>query len=374
MAGESLRRTSLYDLHRAAGARMVPFAGWEMPVQYTGVTEEHLAVRTRAGLFDVSHMGEVRIEGGDALAVVQRVITNDASRLAVGQGLYSPMCTPGGGIVDDVTVFRIREEAYLLVVNASMRMKDVAWIRSHAEHQAAVVRDVSDEIALLALQGPHAAQILSCITGPGPARLAPFHLLEDVAIAGITTRVFRTGYTGEDGFEIACPWEAAPAVWTALLDTGHRDDVWPVGLGARDTLRLEAGFMLYGNDIDETTSPLEAPLAWTVKFDKGDFTGREALLRQREAGVRRRLVGFEMVERAIPRQHYPILADGQIVGEVTSGSYAPFLKRPLGMGYVPRALSMAGTAVQIDVRGKPSAAMVVKLPFYRRRKADTEVG
>lgn len=374
MSTEALRRTSLYDAHRAAGARMVAFAGWEMPVQYTGVTDEHMAVRTRAGLFDVSHMGEVQIEGADALAVVQRVITNDASRLDVGQGLYSPMCTPAGGIVDDVTVFRLGPEAYLFVVNASRRATDVAWIRSQAEGRAAIVRDVSDDVALLALQGPRAARILGRAGGPRPLALAPFHLCEGVVIGGAATRVFRTGYTGEDGFEIACAWNAAPDVWAALLDAGRVDGLRPAGLGARDTLRLEAAFMLYGNDIDETTSPLEAPLAWTVKFEKGDFAGREALLRQREAGVSRRLVGFEVVERAIPRPHCPILADGRTVGEVTSGSFAPFLKRPVGMGYVPRALSAAGTAMRIDVRGKPAAATVVKLPFYRRAKTEAEVG
>jgi len=373
MAAEGLRRTSLYDLHVTAGARMVPFAGWEMPVQYAGVTEEHLAVRTGAGLFDVSHMGEVRVEGRDALAVVQRVITNDAARLTIGQGLYSPMCTPSGGIVDDVTVFRTADRAYLFVVNASTRVKDVTWINTHAEGRAAVVRDVSDETALLALQGPRAASILAEAAGVDLSGLAPFHFRDRVVIGGAATRVFHTGYTGEDGFEIACPWDNAPSVWTALLAAGRVHDTQPVGLGARDTLRLEAALMLYGNDIDETTSPLEAPLAWTVKFEKGDFTGRDVLLRQRTDGLARRLVGFEVTERAIPRQHCPIEAGGHVVGEVTSGSFAPFLKRPLGMGYVPSALSVAGTPIRIEIRGKPAAASVVKLPFYRRKKIPTEV-
>jgi aminomethyltransferase len=339
-----------------------------MPVQYAGVTEEHLAVRTHAGLFDVSHMGEIEVEGPEALAVVQRTITNDAGRLAVGQGLYSPMCTPSGGIVDDVTVFRTGDRAYLYVVNASTRSKDVAWIRSHAERRDAAVRDVSDSTALLALQGPRARGVCSAATGVDLSGLAPFHLRDGVVIDGIATRVFHTGYTGEDGFEIACPWDAAPRVWTALLKAGRGESAQPVGLGARDTLRLEAALMLYGNDIDETTSPLEAPLAWTVKFEKGDFSGRDALLRQRAAGVTRRLVGFEVTDRAIPRQHCPIEAGGQVVGEVTSGSFAPFLKRPLGMGYVPTALAAPGTPIRIDVRGKRAAASVVKLPFYRRKK------
>ena len=373
MTTDGLRRTSLYDLHVAAGARMVPFAGWEMPVQYAGVTEEHLAVRTRAGLFDVSHMGEVRVDGPDALAVVQRVITNDAARLTVGQGLYSPMCTPSGGIVDDVTVFRTSDRGYLFVVNASTRTKDVAWINTHAEGRAAVVRDVSDDTALLALQGPRAADILADVVGVDLTGLALFHLRDGVMIGGAATRVFHTGYTGEDGFEIACPWDTAPSVWAVLLEAGRAHDTQPVGLGARDTLRLEAALMLYGNDIDETTSPLEAPLAWTVKFEKGDFTGRDVLLRQRTDGVARRLAGFEVTERAIPRQHCPIEADGHVVGEVTSGSFAPFLKRPLGMGYVPSALSVAGTPLGIEIRGKPATATVVKLPFYRRQKISKEV-
>jgi len=369
VTAETLRRTSLYDAHVAAGARMVPFAGWEMPVQYAGVTEEHLAVRTHAGMFDVSHMGEVQVEGPDALAVVQRTITNDAGRLGVGQGLYSPMCTPSGGIVDDVTVFRTGDRAYLFVVNASTRGKDVAWIRTHAERRDVSVRDVSDDTALLALQGPRAAGILTDATGVDLSGVAPFNLLDGVVIGGIAARVFHTGYTGEDGFEIACPWDTAPRVWTTLLEAGRGAGAQPVGLGARDTLRLEAAFMLYGNDIDETTTPLEAPLAWTVKFEKGDFSGRDALLHQRTAGVSRRLVGFDVTDRAIPRQHCPIESGGQVVGEVTSGSFAPFLKRPLGMGYVPSALSAAGTPIRIDVRGKPAAAVVAKLPFYRRKKS-----
>jgi aminomethyltransferase len=302
------------------------------------------------------------------------VITNDAARLTIGQGLYSPMCTPSGGIVDDVTVFRTADRAYLFVVNASTRAKDVTWINTHAEGRAAVVRDVSDETALLALQGPRAAGILADAAGVDLSGLAPFHFRDRVVIGGATTRVFHTGYTGEDGFEIACPWDNAPSVWTALLAAGRVHDTQPVGLGARDTLRLEAALMLYGNDIDETTSPLEAPLAWTVKFEKGDFTGRDVLLRQRTDGLARRLAGFEVTERAIPRQHCPIFeAGGHVVGEVTSGSFAPFLKRPLGMGYVPSALSVAGTPIRIEIRGKPAAASVVKLPFYRRKKIPTEV-
>jgi aminomethyltransferase len=366
MTDQALHRTSLYAVHVAAGGRIVPFAGWELPVQYAGISEEHQAVRTRAGLFDVSHMGEVRLEGTEALAAVQRLITNDAARLTVGQGLYSPMCLPSGGIVDDLTVFRVGEQAYHLVVNAATRAKDVAWIREHAGR--ATVRDLSDELALLALQGPRAAAILEGAGGGQAASLPFFHITEGVSIGGVPCTVSRTGYTGEDGFEIACAWDRAPGVWAALMDAGARHGLVPVGLGARDTLRLEAGMMLYGNDIDETTTPLEAPLGWTVKWDKGDFIGREALARQKATGVSRRLAGFEAAARAIPRPHYAIAADGRPVGVVTSGTFSPTLRRPIGLGYVPVALAVPGTVVQLDVRGRPAPATVVRLPFYRRPK------
>jgi aminomethyltransferase len=317
-------------------------------------------------------MGEVRVEGAGALAVVQRVITNDAARLAVGEGLYSPMCTAAGGIVDDVTVFRVGEQAYLFVVNAGTRTKDVAWIVDHARNHAATVRDISDQVALLALQGPRAMVVMAGASGVDLAALPPFHFRDAVPIAGTRGLVMRTGYTGEDGLEIACPWDDAPKIWDALMDAGTTHGLRPIGLGARDTLRLEAAFRLYGNDIDETTSPLEALLAWTVKFDKGDFTGRDALLRQQTSGVARRFIGFEVTDRAIPRQHYRIVADGQVVGEVTSGTFAPFLQRALGMGYVPTPLTGVGTAIGIEVRGKTVAAHVVKLPFYRRKKNQPE--
>jgi aminomethyltransferase len=345
---------------------MVPFAGWDMPVQYAGLGEEHMAVRTHAGIFDVSHMGEIRIEGPQAPETVQRLITNDAARLTVGQGLYTPMCTPEGGIIDDLIVFRVAERAYLAIVNAGTRAKDLTWIQEHAG--GAAIHDASDETALLALQGPRAAELLETITGAELKKLPPFHLRDRVTLAGIATTITRTGYTGEDGFEIACPWDDAPTVWAALLEAGDAVGLRPAGLGARDTLRLEAGLMLYGQDIDETTSPLEAPLGWTVKFDKGTFIGRDALLRQRTEGVTRRLVGFEATGQAIPRQHYPISTNGRRLGEVTSGTFAPFLRRPLGMGYVPVAFSAVGAHLGVEVRGNIVPARVVRLPFYRRPK------
>ncbi|HXF81365.1 MAG TPA: glycine cleavage system aminomethyltransferase GcvT, partial [bacterium] len=363
---EQLRRTSLYAAHLRRGARLVAFGGWEMPVQYAGIVEEHRAVRTAAGLFDVSHMGEIEVEGPGALASVQRLITNDAARLAPGgAGLYSPMCLPDGGIVDDLTVFRLAEQRFLFVVNAATTAKDLAWIRAHTE--GATVRDRSAEIALLALQGPKAQAILAPLAGTALDALPYFHLREEVEVAGVRgCFISRTGYTGEDGFEIGCPWEAAPQVWEALLATGARDGLVPAGLGARDTLRLEAGYMLYGNDIDETTTPLEAPLAWTVKLDKGEFIGREALLRQKREGVRRRLVGFTMTERAVPRHGYPLLVGETVVGQVTSGTFAPWVNQGIGMGYVPPEHARPGTPLRVAIRLRRVPAVVVKLPFYKR--------
>ncbi len=361
---QPLKRTSLFDVHVAAGARLVEFGGWEMPLQYTGIMEEHHAVRTRAGLFDVSHLGEVELTGPGATETIQQLVPNDASRLAIGQGMYTPMCTPTGGIVDDLTVFRRGDQRWWFVVNAATTAKDVAWIASHTRNAQA--RDVSAEVALLALQGPHAQGILQRLTRTDLASLRYFHLIEDVEVAGVRCVISRTGYTGEDGFELASAWQAAPTLWAALLDAGRRDGLVPVGLGARDTLRLEAGVMLYGNDIDETTTPLEAPLSWTVKWEKGEFIGRTALHQQKERGVERKLVGFEMTGRAIPRQGYPLHAEGTVVGQVTSGTYGPSMNKGIGMGYVRKPYAQSGTPLEVDVRGRFAQARVVKLPFYKR--------
>jgi len=358
-----LKRTSLYEIHKAAGARMVEFAGWEMPVQYAGIVEEHRAVRSAAGLFDVSHMGEVEVAGPGALDSVQRVITNDAGRLGIGQGLYSPMCLPSGGIIDDLTVFRLGPERFLFVVNASRIERDLLWIAEHT--RGAVARDRSADLALLALQGPKAAVILQRLTPVDLSALKFFHAADGIEVAGTRCLVSRTGYTGEDGFEIACPWDAAPAVWEALMDAGRGDGLVPVGLGARDTLRLEAGLMLYGNDIDETTTPLEAPLSWTVKLEKGEFIGRDVLLAQKASGVSRKLVGFQTDARAIPRRGYPLLVGGRRVGQVTSGTFGPWVNKSIGMGYVGREVAQPD-GVQVEVRGRPVDVRIVKLPFYRR--------
>jgi aminomethyltransferase len=343
---------------------MVPFAGWEMPVQYTSIVDEHRAVRTHAGLFDVSHMGEVEVAGPGARDTVQWLITNDAGRLRPGDGLYTPMCAEHGGILDDVTVFCLDDRRFLLVVNAATTDKDFRWMTGHL--RGADARDRSGELALLALQGPRAQGILRRVTSADIAALRVFSMREDAEVAGVPALVSRTGYTGEDGFEIACPWAAAPAVWRALMDAGRSDGLVPVGLGARDTLRLEAGFMLYGTDIDETTTPLEAPLGWTVKWEKGDFSGRTALEEQKVRGVDRRLVGFELADRAIARHGYPITAGGVRVGEVTSGTFGPWVNKTIGMGYVERAAAKPGTPLEIEIRGKPARAVVVRLPFYKR--------
>ena len=363
--GHDLRRTPLYDRHARLGARLVEFGGWEMPVQYAGIVEEHRAVRTAAGIFDVSHMGEVELEGPGALASVQQLITNDAGRLDIGGGLYTPMCLPSGGIVDDLTVFRTGAQRYLLVVNASTAAKDFAWIAEHTRDAQA--RDRSAEWGLLALQGPRAGAILQRLTRPDPTALPAFHIITGAEVAGVGgCFISRTGYTGEDGYEIGCPWDQAPRLWDALLEGGVPDGLVPAGLGARDTLRLEAALMLYGNDIDETTTPLEAPLGWTVKLEKGAFIGREVLVRQMAEGTVRKLAGFEMTERAIPRHGYPLRIDGRAVGQVTSGTFGPWLGKSIGMGYVAREHAKPGTALGVEIRGKTTRAAVVKLPFYRR--------
>lgn len=364
MAIGQLKHTSLYALHVTAGARMVEFGEWEMPMQYAGIVEEHRAVRAAAGLFDVSHMGEVEVAGPGALETLQRLVTNDAARLSIGQGMYTPMCLPTGGIIDDLTAFRLSDNRFLFIVNAATAAKDFAWIAEHTRN--AETRDRSSELALLALQGPKSQTILRRLTRADLASLGFFHAVEGVEVAGVRSLISRTGYTGEDGFEIACPWAAAPKVWGALMEAGRADGLLPAGLGARDTLRLEAGYMLYGNDIDEATTPLEAPLGWTVKLDKGEFIGRTALLQQKERGVERKLVGFEMMERAIPRHGYQLRAGSAPIGRVTSGTFGPWVSKSIGMGYVGKQYTQPGTEIEVEIRGKPARARVVKLPFYRR--------
>lgn len=359
MTHDALARTPLHDEHVALDGKMVPFAGFEMPVQYpTGITKEHRAVRTGAGLFDVSHMGEFEVRGPAALDLVQRVTVNDAGRIEVGQAQYSAMVNEDGGILDDLIVYRF-EDRWMLVVNASNRAKDWQWIANHAAALDVDLTDRSDEIALLALQGPGARALLRGLTDTDLDAIGYYRFAEG-AVAGVEGVVSATGYTGEDGFELYLPASGAVAVWRALVDAG----AVPAGLGARDSLRLEMGYALYGNDLDEDHTPLEAGLGWITKLDKGPFVGREALAAQKEAGVDRKLVGLRLEERGFPRPGYPILADGAPVGTVTSGTMSPSLGHGVAMGYVPADRAKSGTELAVEIRGRAVAATVQRPPFY----------
>ncbi len=359
-----LKRTPLYEAHVKAGARMVPFGGWEMPVQYAGIIEEHRTVRSAVGLFDVSHMGEFEVEGPDALAVLQRLTTNDVAALAEGQIQYSVFCHPNGTIVDDLTVYRLGADRFMLTVNAGNIDKDWAHVTGHGK--TARWRNVSAETGLIAVQGPRTEALVGRLADRDVTTIGYYHFAQG-AVAGVPTLISRTGYTGEDGFELYAPAAQAARLWTALSDAGRADGVAPIGLGARDTLRLEMKYALYGNDIDETTNALEAGLGWVVKPAKGEFIGRDALEKIRAEGVRRKLVGLEMVDRAVARHGYPVQKDGRAVGIVTSGSYGPSVDKYIAMAYVETALAAVGTALDVEIRGQAKAARVVKTPFYASR-------
>ena len=361
-------KTPLHGRHVALGAKMVPFAGWEMPVQYAGITEEHLAVRRAAGLFDVSHMGEIEVAGADALAAVQRISTNDASRLEVGQAQYSALATPEGTFVDDLLVYRLADDHFLLVVNAANIAAGFEWIRDGiAGVGDAVAVNTSSRYALLAVQGPLALDVVQSLTDVDLAAIG-YYRFATGEVAGIRSTISRTGYTGEDGFEIFAAPQTADRLWAALMSAGRHDGLQPAGLGARDTLRLEAAMRLSGQDIDRTTTVLEAGLGWIVGWEKPDFIGRDALVRQREAGVDRKLVGFEMAGPGIARHGYAVFAGGERVGTVTSGTRTPFLEKAVGLAYVPAAGAAPGTEYEVDVRGRRVPARVVRLPFYKRPK------
>jgi aminomethyltransferase len=363
------KKTPLHAAHVALGARMVPYAGWEMPVEYSGITAEHVAVRTAAGLFDVSHMGEVEIAGADALDAVQHISSNDASKLQVGQIQYSALTTPEGTFVDDLLVYRFGPSHYLLVINAGNIDKDVPWITARAQEKVpgiAVVNS-SDRYALIALQGPRAQEILQTLTAIDLPAIK-YYWFAHGEIAGVRGTVSRTGYTGEDGFEIMVPAAAATRVWEALLAAGKPMGLIPAGLGARDTLRLEASMRLYGNDMDETATVMEADLGWIVGWKKDAFLGRDVLHAQKAGGVEKKLVGFEMIDRAIARHGHAVFHGGQQVGVVTSGTQTPYLKKALGMAYVPPALAALGTELEMDIRGRRAKAVVVPMPFYKREK------
>ena len=348
---------------------MVPFAGWEMPVEYGGISAEHLAVRTAAGIFDVSHMGEIEIAGKDALAAVQHISSNDASRLQVNQAHYAALMRPNGAFVDDMLVYRFAPNHFLLVVNGANEEKDYAWIAEHAVTAGDVaVVNSSSRYALIAVQGPKALGIVQKLTAIDLAAMK-YYWFAHGEIAGVRGTVSRTGYTGEDGFEVFCPPSMAARVWDALMTAGKDEGLIPCGLGARDTLRLEAAMRLYGNDIDDETTVLEADLGWIVGWKKDAFIGHDVLRRQKADGVARKIVGFEMQqERAIARHGYPVMQGTQQIGVVTSGTQTPFLKKAIGMAYVPTAMTAAGTALEIDIRGRRASAVVVPLPFYKRPK------
>ncbi|MFH1403094.1 MAG: glycine cleavage system aminomethyltransferase GcvT [Candidatus Altiarchaeota archaeon] len=366
------KKTPLYEVHEKIGARMVEFHGWLMPVQYHGLVEEHKSVRKNAGLFDVSHMGEFLVFGKKAARLVNHVVTNDVSKLGDGKCMYTPMCRENGTIIDDLLVYKHNKDHYMLVVNASNIEKDYDWIKSaisefpgEGDDKGVELRDVSDSTAMIALQGPKAVEILQRVTEYDLSKIGRFSFDEDVMIGDIKALVSRTGYTGEDGFEIYVNSSEAIDVWDRIIEAGHVD-VEPAGLGARDTLRLEAGLMLYGNDIDDTTTPLEATIGWTVKLDKKDFVGRRALAKQKKQGVKRKMVGFEMIEKGIPRSKYKIEFDGRGIGYVTSGTHSPTLDKGIGLGYVKPEYSRLGIIFDVIIRDKAHKARVVELPFYRK--------
>lgn len=365
--GIALKRTALYAAHREAGARMVEFGGWEMPVEYSGIIEEHLAVRTRAGLFDVSHMGEIEVRGPRALALLQHLTSNDVSRLKIYQAQYSALMYPQGSAVDDCVIHRLGEDHFFICVNAANTEKDFEYIRSHNPCDASEVRvrNVSAEYSQLALQGPASTTILSKVTDARLAELK-YYWCCPASCCGVDGLLARTGYTGEDGFEFYFSSSESEKVWRTLLEAGQSEGLIPAGLGARNTLRLEVAYPLYGHELDAETTLLEANLGWICNFEKGPFIGRESLLEEKRQGVRKKLVGFEMAERGIARDGYSVLTESKGQGRVTSGSYAPYLKKNIGLAYIPPEDAEPGRNLEIEIRGKRVRAQQVALPFYKR--------
>jgi len=363
-----LKRTPLFPVYAKYGAKTIDFGGWELPVQFAGITQEHEAVRNRAGLFDVSHMGEVEVKGSGALAYLQRMTTNDVSKLETGQAQYSVMCYPDGGTVDDLLVYKLAEDHYLLVINASNIDKDVAWLQEHVSGDVQLT-NVSPQTAQLAIQGPLAESILQKLTGTDLSAIGFFRFAQDVKLAGIPALVSRTGYTGEDGFEIYLAAEQAVALWDAILEAGKDEGLLPCGLGARDTLRFEARLPLYGQELSKEISPIEAGIGFAVKTDKTvPFIGQDVLKAQKENGAPRKLVGIEMIDRGIPRTHYPVYAGDELIGEVTTGTQSPTLKKNVGLALLKTAYTALGTEVEVEIRGKRLKAVVVATPFYKRPK------
>ena len=366
--GEALKRTSLFPLYQKYGAKVVDFGGWELPVQFSSILAEHEVVRERAGLFDVSHMGEVDVKGPDSLKYIQKMVANDASKLVDGKALYTPMCYPDGGTVDDLLVYRYSENHYLLVINASNIEKDVEWLKHHLDGNVEL-ENISDQVSQLALQGPLAEKVLQKLTNEDLSTIGFFNFNADVELDGIKGLVSRTGYTGEDGFEIYLANEDAPKLWEKILEAGKDEGVLPCGLGARDTLRFESKLPLYGQELSQDITPVEAGIGFFVKPEKGDFIGREVLARQKEHGAPRKLVGVEMIERGIPRSHYPVYDnnDNQI-GEITTGTQSPTLKKNVGLALIKKEYAEIGNEVFVGIRNKKVKAKIVKTPFYKKGK------
>ncbi|MBD2862408.1 glycine cleavage system aminomethyltransferase GcvT [Paenibacillus oceani] len=364
----TLKQTPLYPIYTKHGAKTIDFGGWDLPVQFGGIQTEHEAVRQRAGLFDVSHMGEFWVTGSDAEAFLQKMTTNDVSKMETNQALYSLLCYPNGGVVDDLIIYKLAGDRFMLVVNASNIDKDFAWLSEHLEGNVKL-DNVSDDTSLLALQGPRASSILSKLTDSPVTELKSFRFLPDVNVGGIHALVSRTGYTGEDGFELYVSARDVIRLWEQLLEAGQEEGLEPIGLGARDTLRFEARLPLYGQELSADISPLEAGLGFFVKLGKGDFIGREALAAQKEQGLPRKSVGIEMIDRGIPRSHYPVYsADGRQIGEVTTGTQSPTFKRNVGLALIETLHAEIDTELFVEIRGKKLKAKVVPTPFYKRPK------
>ncbi|WP_339186024.1 glycine cleavage system aminomethyltransferase GcvT [Paenibacillus sp. FSL R5-0490] len=363
-----LLRTPLFPLYQQyEGVRCIDFGGWELPVQFSGIQKEHEAVRERAGLFDVSHMGEFTVQGEQAEAFLQQMMTNDVTTLVPGQAQYTLMCYPDGGVVDDLLVYKLEDQHYMLVVNASNIDKDWAWLQEHLIPGVSMTND-SEQTALLALQGPLAVNIIGKVTDTDVSSIEPFRFVQDAEVCGVKLLLSRTGYTGEDGFELYVPADQAAVVWNGLMQAGEGYGLVPTGLGARDTLRFEAKLPLYGQELSATISPLEAGVGMFVKLNAGPFIGHEALLQQKTDGPARKLVGIEVLERGIPRPHYPIYAEGVQIGEVTTGTQSPTLKRNLGLALIDSKYAALGTPLEIEIRGKKLKAEVVKTPFHKRTR------
>lgn len=363
----TLKQTPLYPLYAQHGAKTIDFGGWDLPIHFSSIQKEHDAVRSQAGLFDVSHMGEVCVTGAGALEFLQHVTTNDVSQLTINQAQYSLMCYPDGGVVDDLLVYKLAADHYMLVINASNIDKDLDWLQQHIAGDV-TLKNISNETSLLALQGPLAMQILQRLTAADLSSIKSYHFLPEVQVGGIHALVSRTGYTGEDGFELYVRNEDAVKLWELLLSEGQKEGLIPTGLGARDTLRFEARLPLYGQELSSTITPIEAGVGFFVKPDKGDFIGREVLAAQKKEGAPRKLVGVELIERGIPRSHYSVYAGEQLIGEITTGTQSPTYKTNVGLALIDASYAGLGTEILVEIRGKKLIARVVKTPFYKRVK------